>query len=294
MNPIDEFLMEKEGAAPQRLARQAVSAAAPEAGSSALKHLGRGLAWGAGAVGTALMGQAALEAYEAAKGAIQKSRGFNSMLEGNPGLRKMDRQKVQSIYSTLHRFNPEMAQDPFVAGSMVKKINEYDYVDPRTIGELVSARNRMSRGPLFDPVSLSTGMADVAMRSYEGEQRQAHDWKRLQAEQDFRSQQSLQEQQFRQQERGAGEQFTMQRDDLSHQRRMDEQELSSRFNWRRDQEKLHREDERMREKAWAEAHYRHQASGTPTDQQSPEPIWSEMAARQIGSFGGPRPFPKKF
>lgn len=220
-NPIDIFL-EGEEIPKQAGIPGSVMRSAKQGAGEFWPHAGKALAWGAGAVGTAIVGQAALEAIDAAKGAVQKSRGFNKMLDQNPQLQKMDKNKVQAIYGTLHRFNPEMAQDPFVSGAWVKRINEYDYVDPRTIGELVSARDRSKR-PMIDPMSLATGMANVGMSSYE--QQQAN-------------------------------QFRTEMEDTRFERQRNEARAANKFNWARDQAKMDRADRMMREKAFLEGQYR--------------------------------------
>lgn len=293
-NPIEEFLQAEEG-----ITKTA-------AGGSWKSHAGKALAWGAGTAGAALLGHAALEAFDAAKGAVQKSRGFNQMMDQNPGLKKMDRSKVQSIYGTLHRFNPEMAQDPFVAGAWVKRINEYDYVDPRTVGELVSARGRLARPPV-DTMALATGMANVGMRSYESAQAEESQLHRMGLEHAFKTK-----------EREAGEDFTTARDDVSHDRRVAENEASSRFNWKMQEHKVHREDERMREKAWLERSYYGKVPGEPPDmaaayaagkagkpmppgmgtymtpeqrQSAATPMAPDMPPRPISQVGGVGPFP---
>jgi hypothetical protein len=180
-NPIDDFLAYDQ----KQETPMEKQAAAPGWGEPMVRALG----YGAGIAGATLLTHAAIEGYEAAKGAIQKSRGFKSMMEGNPHLKKMDQKKVQSVYNTLHNFNPEMAKDPYVAGAWVKRINEYDYVDPRTIGELVQARGRMGGRPPLDPFSLAQNMGAVALdtrrdaeerrvAAAQGEARARFEWKR--------------------------------------------------------------------------------------------------------------------
>lgn len=265
-DPIDDFIQYEHGV--EKTAAAPIPNPTPipvnvAKGAKWTSHAGKALAWGAGTAGAALLGHAALEAYDAAKGAVQKSRGFNSMMDQNPNLKKMDRKKVQAIYTTLHNFNPEMAQDPFVSGAWVKRINEYDYVDPRTIGELVSARGRMgSRAPI-DPMALATGMSNVGMRSYEADR------------------ESAQRQAFTDAQRQASEDFTAARDEASHHRREQELDASSKFNWHMQNEKMMREDERMREKAWLEKGYY---------TAKPSPLMEEMhKERQIAAQPGVSP-----
>lgn len=89
-------------------------------------------------------------AFSAASNAISRSRGFKSMMDNNPDLAKMDQKRVNSAFKTLHRFNPEMASDPYVAGGWVKRVTDYDYVDPKTIGDLVAARSRATKPGIME------------------------------------------------------------------------------------------------------------------------------------------------
>ncbi len=102
----------------------------------------------AGAATGAALGTAE-KLWDLASSTISKVHGFHTMMQANPELDKMDRQKVHTVYSTLHRFNPEMAKDPFVSGAWVKKLTEYDYVDPKTVGDLISARSKSTGDSFF-------------------------------------------------------------------------------------------------------------------------------------------------
>lgn len=156
-NPIEEFLEFEQSS--QNMEKTA------QTGGGWKAHAARGLQWGVASTVPTIMGVVAMDALGAAKDAVSKSRGFKSMVEGNPDLNKMDRNKVQTYYNTLHRFNPEMASDPFVAGAWVRKIKEYDYVDPKTVGDLIQARGRLAKRPMIDPMALGQGMANAAMQS---------------------------------------------------------------------------------------------------------------------------------
>jgi hypothetical protein len=59
--------------------------------------------------------------YDAAKRGITKSRDYKAMLKENPDLHEMPAKDIQKAFSTLHRFNPEFAGDPMVAGSFVRQ-----------------------------------------------------------------------------------------------------------------------------------------------------------------------------
>ena len=70
----------------------------------------------AGGIGLALAG----DAYDAIRRGITKSRNYKRMLAANPDLKDKPATQVQTIFSTLHRFNPEFSGDPAVAGSFVR------------------------------------------------------------------------------------------------------------------------------------------------------------------------------
>lgn len=81
------------------------------------ESLGKGVVTTAlGGIGLALAG----DAYDATRRAIFKTRNYKKMLAANPDLKDKPAAQVQSIFSTLHRFNPEFSADPVVAGSFVR------------------------------------------------------------------------------------------------------------------------------------------------------------------------------
>jgi len=151
MNAVDEFLefkaqgMEKEAAGTRALGSMA-SLLGAKPGEIAMGAA----ALGAGAVIAGTIAQAGDDIYEAAKKAITRARGFNRMLKENPELGEMDRKKVHATFRTLHNFNPEMAADPYVSGSWVKSLAEYDNVPTKTISDLISARSKT--GPRSSPM----------------------------------------------------------------------------------------------------------------------------------------------
>lgn len=90
-------------------------------GSTSLHNgisLSKGIAATAlGGIGLALAG----DAYDATRRAVSKTRNYKRMLASNPDLKEKPAAQVQSIFSTLHRFNPEFSSDPAVAGSFVRQ-----------------------------------------------------------------------------------------------------------------------------------------------------------------------------
>lgn len=126
------------------------------------------------ALGGALAGSEA--AFSAAASAVSRNRGFRDMMEQNPELAKMDQKRVSAAFKTLHRFNPEMASDPYVSGGWVKRVTDYDYVDPKTIGDLVAARSRTTKPGI---VERGLPLAAMGAQLAETERRQAFDVQKL-------------------------------------------------------------------------------------------------------------------
>lgn len=77
--------------------------------------------------------------YESGKDAIMKSIRYKRMIDANPDLAQMDASKVQSAFSTLHKFNPHYASDPSVAGTFVKQHIHQEGVDFNTLKNVVDA-----------------------------------------------------------------------------------------------------------------------------------------------------------
>jgi len=131
------------------------------------------LALGYGLVGTAMgaAGTAGGMALSAAKDKIDKARSYRGMLEDNPQLQNADPNIVQKAFNTLHRFNPEFAKDPLVAGTFVQNVVDQERLDIGTVKSLVEARRSMSQGPRGQSM-FQLPPPDMAMRMREHEMRQ--------------------------------------------------------------------------------------------------------------------------
>lgn len=118
-----------------------------------------GSAWGHAksmapyAAGSALLGgamgltaHAAKTGFGAAQDHIQKAQSYKTMISENPQLAQADPGLVQKAFNTLHRFNPEYAGDPLVAGTFVQNVVEQERLDIGTVKSLVDARKAMSQG----------------------------------------------------------------------------------------------------------------------------------------------------
>lgn len=110
-------------------------------GNGALS-LGKGIAVTAlGGVGMAL----ASDMYDAARRGLTKTRNYKRMMAANPDLSEKPAETIQSIFSTLHRFNPDFASDPLVAGSFVRNHAQLEVgVGLDSMKHLVDARKGLS------------------------------------------------------------------------------------------------------------------------------------------------------
>lgn len=70
---------------------------------------------------------------DAGYNATRSGTNFSSMLEENPELYDMPEDAVRKAYRVVSTYAPSMTDDPFVAGSAVKKLVEYEAVDPATV-----------------------------------------------------------------------------------------------------------------------------------------------------------------
>ena len=105
-------------------------------GESFLKQAGFGTEFGlgvAGALGAGIATGLAGDAMDAIKRGLSKTRDYRGMLRENPDLQghPMGAKAVQGVFGTLHKFNPEFASDPLVAGTFVR--NHLESADPHRI-----------------------------------------------------------------------------------------------------------------------------------------------------------------
>lgn len=125
---------------------------------------GRGALALGGAAGAAAAGGIALslagDLYEAAKRGITKSRDYKAMMEANPNLQKMPAKEVQKAFSVLHKFNPEFAGDPTVAGAWVgRQVNVTamqpdEYANINALKPLIDARKSLSDVKKLSPFKI--------------------------------------------------------------------------------------------------------------------------------------------
>ena len=84
----------------------------------------------AGAIGLSI----ASDLYGAARRGFTKSRNLKKIMEYDPSLKELDKKRLQSSFSTLHRFSPELTSDPLLGASILRELsnmpagNESQYV----------------------------------------------------------------------------------------------------------------------------------------------------------------------
>jgi hypothetical protein len=154
--------VEKLGVAPAEVAE----AAAPfwerfkeTVGESLPSVLGLALVSGGLGVGANL----GIHGFKAIKSKLDRARGYKAMLEENPNLKELDPDLTQKAFSTLHRFNPAYASDPFVAGQFVRTVTEQERMDLGALNNLVKAHQEMSRSGGRGAVDFFSGIAGGAM-----------------------------------------------------------------------------------------------------------------------------------
>jgi hypothetical protein len=80
----------------------------------------------------------------AAAGSIQKASRYKKMVQENPDLAEADPNVTQRAFDTLHKFNPEYASDPMVAGTFVRNAVDQERIDIAAVNSLVQARKNMA------------------------------------------------------------------------------------------------------------------------------------------------------
>jgi hypothetical protein len=104
-----------------------------------------GAALTAGGIGAAMAGSMGVHGVDRFVQAVKKGKDYKDMMEANPELARYDDGELQAAFNTLHKFNPELAGDPLVAGTFVRRVADADAIDHRTVGELARTRKEMGR-----------------------------------------------------------------------------------------------------------------------------------------------------
>lgn len=102
----------------------------------------RGLLMNAGAIaagtGAIMGGQALVDSY-------QVNQSYQKMLQLYPELSREDPQRVKTIFDALAAGSPDMAKQPLVVGSLVRRMLNYDGFDHTTFSDLVSAQSAINK-----------------------------------------------------------------------------------------------------------------------------------------------------
>lgn len=128
-------------------------------GAAFMKTAGFGREFGMGvasSVGAGIAESLAGDAMDAIKRGLTKTLHYRSMLRENPDLKMhpMGAHAVQGVFSTLHKFNPEFAGDPLVAGTFVR--NHLESADPK----------RIDIGMLTNMTAARKNLSDVKSKSF--------------------------------------------------------------------------------------------------------------------------------
>ena len=82
-------------------------------------------------------------------GARQRTKSYENMLQENPSME--DNHSTRRAFATIHRFAPDVADDPIVSSTFVKRVVNYgDVVDPKQVKELVETQDKMKRTTSFE------------------------------------------------------------------------------------------------------------------------------------------------
>lgn len=161
MNPVDDFLAEKEKQAGWLTSIGNAFKEGLGGGHTMGQAMAKGLGAAApgvllaGAVGAAGMG--IQSAYGAVKDRFSKSRDYKNMLEANPMLRKRPAGEVQLMYNSLRKMAPAMAKEPLVAGSYVRQMLDASpesgpAVPPATAKLLAETQRNLAQSSMKTPL----------------------------------------------------------------------------------------------------------------------------------------------
>mgnify|MGYP006995600251 CR=1 FL=1 len=134
---------------------------------SALQGIGKKVAIGAGIMG---LGTAGIAAGTAGYHKIRESGRFKAMLADNPDLKKSPQGETRRLFKTLYRLSPNLAGDPTVAGTFVRRtMNLGQGVDIDTASRITKANKDMSSNhtDILGKI-MSTGSAAMGIGSAMG------------------------------------------------------------------------------------------------------------------------------
>ena len=105
------------------------------------------------------------DVYQNVKGSVAKARNYKDMINANPELSRMNSREVQRHFSTLHKFNPDYASDPNVAGQYIQDSIQMERTPLEQVNALVKSRSDMAKarqseqqGGMFDTSAMPAGL----------------------------------------------------------------------------------------------------------------------------------------
>ncbi len=116
-------------------------------GPGLMGRLGNAAAGVGATMATGIALSLAGDLFDATKRGLTKTRNYRKMMEANPDLDELPATEVQKVFNVLHRFNPDFASEPTVAGHFVRnhaKIEGTGMGDQRLLGDLVKSRNELN------------------------------------------------------------------------------------------------------------------------------------------------------
>lgn len=84
-----------------------------------------------------------------------QERAFSQMHQIFPELNQLDPKRKRMLFETIRKFNPELATNPWVLGSLVSRIHAAQYITPDLLSEI--ARIKPPQAPRVQLGKLTFG-----------------------------------------------------------------------------------------------------------------------------------------
>jgi hypothetical protein len=135
-NPLDDYL---------GMRKRAFGPLGPNFGHAAARSFQEGAAQATGqyavGLGAAGIGVAAMKIYRA----VRKRKDFKDMLEQNPDLasyQEQDPVKFNAHYNSLRTMNPGYAEDPTIAGTLMRQMSMHPHTAGKVLMEGMESSSR--------------------------------------------------------------------------------------------------------------------------------------------------------
>ena len=138
-----------------------------------LQTLGSGAVFAAGVTGGAMGVHMISDRIQGRRQSLEKAKHFKDMVAANPDLQgaDVDSRMMQRHFDTLHKFNPEYASDPMIAGTYVHNSLAYARPNIETLNNVVKARGehvRAGQNIVRPGESVLKPMGDLATQMMRG------------------------------------------------------------------------------------------------------------------------------